>query len=149
MRCFYFYHKTSGVLNQNTIVINAPNAENVALLNCPPEHKIIEGNFDPLSQRVDIETGQLIDYQPPQPSADHEWNADTKRWQLSAAAQSKLDGNTAAMTSISSGELRSLRAMRELLLVLSVEGAERDRLKAIDDEIVSLRPQLTTAPKTA
>jgi hypothetical protein len=44
----------------------------------------IEGQYDHLSQRVDLATGQVIDYQPPAPAdtalATHRWDADTRRW---------------------------------------------------------------------
>lgn len=44
----------------------------------------IEGAYDHLSQRVDIETGEVVDWQPDKPEGDeytdHEWDAGTKRW---------------------------------------------------------------------
>lgn len=38
------------------------------------------GEYDALSQRVDLATGLVIDYQPPQPSPDHAWDAELRRW---------------------------------------------------------------------
>jgi hypothetical protein len=46
----------------------------------------IEGRHDLYSKRYDEEMQQVVDYQPPQPDADHEWNAQTKRWQTRAGA---------------------------------------------------------------
>jgi len=44
----------------------------------------VEGSFDHLSQRVDIETGEVVDYQPPAPDATplntYSWDASIKRW---------------------------------------------------------------------
>jgi hypothetical protein len=40
----------------------------------------IVGDYDGLCQRVDVETGQVVDYQPSRPSQAHEWDAVTKRW---------------------------------------------------------------------
>jgi hypothetical protein len=33
-----------------------------------------------MSQQLDMSTGQLMDYQPPQPSADYVWDETAKRW---------------------------------------------------------------------
>lgn len=107
--------------------------------NTPSGHAALIGRYDNLSQRVDIASGEVIDYQPPAPSADHEWNADTKRWQLAAAAQSKIDNHNAAMTGIARLEAAQHRAVRELALG---RPAAAERLMAIDAEIVSLRSQL-------
>jgi hypothetical protein len=58
-------------------------------IDCPTEHLdqnvpegcgCIMGAFDTLSQRVDTETGLVVDYQPPSPSLNHEWDTVTKRW---------------------------------------------------------------------
>lgn len=40
----------------------------------------ILGEYDHLSQRVDLQTGEVVDYIPPQPTPRHEWNPETKRW---------------------------------------------------------------------
>lgn len=44
----------------------------------------IDGAYDHLSQRVDLETGEVVDWQPDKPAGDeytdHEWDANTKRW---------------------------------------------------------------------
>jgi hypothetical protein len=64
--------------------------------------KLIEANFgegfagapnvaDPLAQRVDVSTGQVVDFQPPSPGSDHEWNPSLKRWVLTAAANKARD----------------------------------------------------------
>ncbi|MEB0133770.1 hypothetical protein QN362_00325 [Actimicrobium sp. CCC2.4] len=49
-------------------------------MNIEPECSCILGEYDALSQRIDLVTGLVIDYQPEQPSPDHAWDADTKRW---------------------------------------------------------------------
>lgn len=40
----------------------------------------IIGVYDPLSQRVDVVTGLVVDYQPPRPSPDYAWDNECKRW---------------------------------------------------------------------
>src|SRR5713226_2339134 len=52
MRQFHFYD-ASGLLHSNSIVVNAPDHEAVAQKNCPAGHKVVEGVFDPLCQRID------------------------------------------------------------------------------------------------
>jgi hypothetical protein len=37
-----------------------------------------------------LTTGKVVDYQPPQPSDDHEWNHVIKRWQLNHAALERV-----------------------------------------------------------
>jgi hypothetical protein len=183
MRRFHFYQADTGVLHQNCVSINAPNAEKAAAGNCPPGHEIIEGNFDYLSQRVDVAAvaadhatqlsphasrvaemraalvpsmpggifrepapapiiataAHIVDYQPPAPSAEHEWNATTKRWQLNAAATAKAQARTAALATIATLDMQSIRATREL--ALGVPGA-LERVAAIDAQIATLRGQL-------
>jgi hypothetical protein len=107
-----------------------------APINFPDGHGVIEGIYDHLRKRVDIATGELVDYQPPQPSTDHEWNAETKRWQLNAAAQGKIDAHADALGRIAALEAQGIRSMREL--ALGQPGAQ-DRLAAIDAQIAGLR----------
>lgn len=107
--------------------------------NTPIGCKTLIGRYDHLSQRVDVASGTVVDYQPPQPSTDHEWNADTKRWQLTAAAQSKIDGHTAALAQIAALEAKGARCVRELALG---QAGAADRVAAIDAEIAALRPAL-------
>jgi hypothetical protein len=38
------------------------------------------GHYDGLCQRVDVQTGEVVDYQPPRPSPNHDWDEQTKRW---------------------------------------------------------------------
>jgi hypothetical protein len=48
--------------------------------NTPEGHSCLIGEFDYLSQRVNVGTGEVVDYQPPAPSDDHAWDAGIKRW---------------------------------------------------------------------
>lgn len=109
--------------------------------NTPIGHGAHEGQVDHLSQRKDLNTGALVDYQPPQPSPDHEWSADQKRWQLSTAAQQRLIARELALARIAVLEASQHRAIRES--ALAYDGAKA-RLQAIDDEIVKLRVTLAT-----
>lgn len=101
------------------------------------------GRFDKFSQRVDLETGEVVDYQPPSPGVDYEWRqnvADGRpRWVKTDAAAARDSAHSAAINRIDELERRQLRAMRELALGQS---DAQPRLKAIDDEITSLRADL-------
>src|ERR1039458_1425660 len=79
-------------------------------------HAFVGADVDRRSQRVDIVTGQLIDYQPPQPSSDHEWNATNKRWHLTQAVQAKQAARSTALAKIAALEASGVRCARELAL---------------------------------
>lgn len=99
--------------------------------------------IDYLSQRVDLETGEVIDYQPPAPGDDHEWNASTKRWGLSAEAQQAIDDDRQARAAILLAEANSARAIREGLLELLPEGSPaRQKLQGVEDAIAAERPNI-------
>jgi hypothetical protein len=79
----------------------------------------------------------VVDYQPPQPSIEHEWNADTKRWQLTAAVQQRESDRRSALARIAELEGKQARAVREAVL-----SGDQSRLRAIEGEIAGLRPTL-------
>jgi hypothetical protein len=133
---FSFYHKDTGFIHSFSMLTTNP--QNVAI-NTPSDHIAIGGYHDPLSKKVDIATGAIVDYQPPAPSSNHEWNADAKRWQLTAAVQATNDKRAVARSRIAQLEASQHRAVREL--ALGTSGALQ-RLQAIDSEIAALRADL-------
>jgi len=138
---WHFFEKESGLFHEKVVVLTVPKAteQATARANAPDGHVPIAGVYDSLSQRVDIETGAVVDYQPPAPSADHEWNATSKRWQLTAAVQAKARARQTALAQIAVLEASGVRAAREL--ALNQAGA-LDRLQAIDAAIAKLRADL-------
>jgi hypothetical protein len=140
-RAFRFYDEVTGVIHERSIVTDtdAVTAAKFAALNAPRGHVAIEGQYDHLSQRVDIATSTVIDYQPPAPSADHEWNTATKRWVVKAAVTARAQAKAAALAQIAVLEAKGIRAGREAQL--GMEGAQ-ERLKALDYEIAGLRAQI-------
>jgi len=137
-------------------------------LNLPEGHGAIAGRFDHLSQRVDIERLQreddeaatawaakgddkgppsrvvataahVIDYQPPAPSTDHEWNPDTKRWLLSAVAQATVAAAAAAKARHAELIGQQHDDIRRAVLG---DTSALERLRAIDTEVTALRGQL-------
>jgi hypothetical protein len=136
MKNYHFYDLRTGEIHRHSF--SASDHEAVST-NTPPGCAAIEGQYDREAQRVDISTGQVIDYQPPAPSADHEWNADTKRWQLTAAAADKISRSNAARARIAQLEAAQHRHVREHCLGVAGAAAE---LKKIDAEISSLESQI-------
>jgi hypothetical protein len=136
MKTVNFYHKETGVLNGTHLLASDDGA---VALNTPTDHIAIDGHHDHSSRRVDVATGELIDYQPPSPGVDYEWNADTKRWQLSAAVEAWQAARSTALAAITVLEGQGIRAMREL--ALGQVGAA-DRLAALDALIGAQRANL-------
>jgi hypothetical protein len=101
----------------------------------------IEGRYDHLSQRVDLDTGDIIDYRPLAPDDDHEWNGDRKRWILKPDVAERRRGQAQARARIEALEIGQRRPMRELALDSDNVEAKR-RLQAIDAEISELRRAL-------
>jgi hypothetical protein len=133
----HFYDAATGVFIGRSFTVTENHYAAAAIkANTPAGHAAFEGDVDPLAQRVDLATGNLVDYQPPQPSADHEWDASTKRWQLTAAAAARKRTRAAALQQIHALEQSQHAAVRDALL-----GRGTDRLKAIDDQIAELRKQ--------
>ena len=80
--------------------------------NTPPGHGAYVGKYvDYQSTKVDIDTGLLTEYQPPQPSRKHVWNPETKRWQ--ARTREQRETVLARITQLETG---SHRAVRETLI---------------------------------
>lgn len=190
MKRYHFYHEETGVIAGGALVLNQPDGhEETAQKNAPPGHAPIEGVFDHLAQRVDVDklaaddsdaatawaarrderktahllrtqadpsavkpafadpppprlrptAAHIVDYQPPQPSTDHEWNKDVRRWQLTKAASIRQNEQASARAMIAKCETAALRPQREL--ALGIDGA-KDRLQAIDNEIAQWRAKL-------
>jgi hypothetical protein len=134
MKNVAFYHRATGILHRFTLVTSDDNA---VALNTPADHVAINqpaaGALDPLCQRVDITTKEIVSYQPPAPSTDHEWNG--RRWHLSDSALKRK----AALRQISALEVSQHRPLREA--ALGVPGA-RERLESIEAQIAALRKDL-------
>jgi hypothetical protein len=83
-RTWSFYDAATGAIAPSRVT--CPAGPNLAG-NTPAGHVAIEGRFDHLSQRVNLQTGQVEDYQPPAPAADElrtwAWNDATRRWAAS------------------------------------------------------------------
>jgi hypothetical protein len=109
-----FYDSTTGLFNGVSMHTNltAPKAIKAFIAeNTPPGHGAFVGYVDPLSQKMDLASGQLVDYRPPQPSPKHEWNAISKRWQRAVGLK-----RSAALARIAELEKGQHRTVRETLI---------------------------------
>jgi len=112
--------------------------------NTPAGKVALQGRFDHLAQRLDVESGLVVSWIPSQPDADHEWNPTIRRWMLAADIARRRYNHDAALEGIDAAERRQLRAMRELALDPNNSEA-RQRLQQIDQEIAALRDDLISA----
>ncbi len=158
-----FYDASTGLFSGVSIHTNLTSQKAVRQFiaeNTPAGHGAYIGHVDPLSQKVDIQTHQLVDYQPPRPSPRHEWNPTTKRWQRQAAL--KRSEVIARISELEKGQHRTVRealirachaidAVKETL-PSSAQQQLRDsvdrmytslsRLEALDEELTRLRAEL-------
>lgn len=140
-RTFSFYHRETGEVHPQRYSTDAaePRLSASVAANTPADHQAVEAELDHLSQRVDLtgEKPMIVDHQPPQPSADHEWDAATRRWQLTAVAASREADRQAARARIQALEQSQHAAVRDAIL-----GRGSEKLAAIDAEIAELQKQL-------
>jgi hypothetical protein len=110
----HFYDATTGLFTGVSMHTNltAPKAVKAFIAeNTPPGHGAYVGYVDALSQKMDLATGQIVDYKPPQPSPRHEWNQITKRWQKQVALK-----RSTALARIADLEKGQHRTVRETLI---------------------------------
>lgn len=106
----------------------------------------IEGRYDHLSQRVNLATGQVEDWQPPPPPdtemLTHAWDADTKRWiGQPTLANHKQRAAQAIKAQIAAIEATQPRAVREAILDGFGESS-RSKLRDIEARIATARSRL-------
>lgn len=141
-----FYDVATGLFAPGCVTCSSDHVS----ANTPAGYAAMQGRFDALSQRVDLATGQVVDYQPPAPAATEDvtwvWNADRRRW----VARSTLTMNKKARKApIKEARVALIEQqhdpMRRLLIALATGGTAaaalsnlqslRDQIKALDDVI--------------
>jgi hypothetical protein len=140
VKTYSFYDLQTGIFSPKQLTVSTLEA---AMLNVPPGHTLIEGEHDHLSSRV--VAGEVVDWQPPAPDADHEWNADRRRWVKRPEVVAAELADQSARAQIDAAEKSQLRAIRELMLNPS-DAAARTRLQQIDQTIAAARPQIRRSP---
>ena len=80
MNCWHFYNLDTGLFNGASFVGQTKNLAN----NTPSECGAAAGVIDWTSQKVDLQTGAVVDYQPPAPADDQlrtwTWDGQARRW---------------------------------------------------------------------
>jgi hypothetical protein len=138
MRRYSFYHQVTGLFSGTTFATDLPTRENLER-HTPGGHRPIEGEHDHLSKRVNVATGEVIEYQPPQPSPDHAWDATAKRWSVPPEVTARARARLAAVSEIARLEAAAARPLRELALG---DATAAERLREIDTQIAALRSTL-------
>ncbi len=110
----HVYDSASGLFTGVSLHTNVTSPEDLAAFiaeNTPSGQGAYVGYVDPLAQKIDVETGLLIEFRPPAPSPKHEWNATTKRWQRPVGLR-----RSAALARIAELETGQHRTVRETLI---------------------------------
>ena len=136
-RTWAAYDRATGLFSSRHVLCD----EHSIAANTPAGFAVIEGRYDHLAQRIDVTTGQVVDYVPPAPDADHEWNADAKRWQKRADVIAAENAEAQARREIAQLEASQLRPLRELALD-PTNATARAKLAAIEAEIAERRGYL-------
>jgi hypothetical protein len=137
VKIFSLYEAASGLFTGKRLQCDEDALLEVRL---PPGNLTLEGAFDHMSQRVDLATGCVVAYFPLAPTADHEWNAASKRWQTRQDLRTSGEGRRAVVFArIHALETSQGRAIREATLG---DPAALKRLQEIDAEISQLRAEL-------
>jgi hypothetical protein len=156
MKTISFYHKNTGLLHP--MVLTVSTGQDVST-KTPIDHIPIEGHYDPTCMRVDLQTKTVIDYIPPQPSSDHQWNRNTKRWALdatliirrqaalSATATSLTEREAAVLVREQEADRREASAIatakhRDLIETQLREANEHLTVAAVRSQTLSVRRQL-------
>lgn len=145
MKTWYFFRREDGHFDGRSL--SATSADALSL-NTPEGFGAMEGVTDWQSQRVDISTGALMDYQPPPPDADHVWIEDdehgqrVRRWVLSQSAAERRRREAEIRAELATLDARMIRPLAER----DDEGEEADEARAIIDALkkqkASLRAEL-------
>jgi hypothetical protein len=134
----HVYNKTTGLFTGSAVHTDnkAVDIQELVRVNFGDGFAGIAGVQDRLSQKIDVATGRLVDYQPPPPTPEHEWNAVTKRWQPNAKAQAANAHEAARVAA----RARVAEEERDLVRRLTLEPleADRTRLREIDAELRAL-----------
>lgn len=143
MKTYSFYSTASGMFDG----LRFRGHEADALRHCPPGCALIEGAHDRLSQRVDLQSGQVIDYQPAKPE-DTElqvWQWIGRRWvavlTVAGLRAQLIDNLSASALALERG---TDRLVREAVLSAPAHPAYA-RMAAIEASVAPIRAAITAA----
>jgi hypothetical protein len=134
----HIYDLKTGLFTGNSHHTNVKDPAAVAAFideSTPPGHGAYVGKYvDYLSKKVDVQTGLLVEYQPPQPSRKHVWNLESKRWQLKSRDQREQ-----TLKRIAELESSTHRAVRETLIRAC------EAVDALKEAVASKSPEVREA----
>ena len=136
VKTFSLYEASTGLFTGKRLQCDEDALLEVRL---PPGTLTVEGAYDHMSQRVDLATGSVVAYYPLAPTAEHEWNAASKRWQVKDLRNNAEGRRAEIFARIHALETSQGRAIREATLG---DAAALKRLREIDAEITALRAEL-------
>lgn len=153
MRPYSFYRLSDGMFTGKVRSISM--SRRIEDIIVPEGCGVIEGWHDHLSKRLDLTSGEIVDYQPPRPDANHEWIHDdehgnrVRRWALKPEVIECRARRAAAVARIVELERKEPRARREHEQGIRPSEADRKAgaltLQEIWDEIARLRDELSAA----
>jgi len=133
----HFYDAKTGLFTGVSMHTNVTSPKAVKAFiaeNTPVGHGAYVGYVDALSQKIDVESGLLVDYRPPAPSPRHEWNPSIKRWQRPVGLK-----RSAALARIAELEQGQHRTVRETLIRVC------HAMDALKEALASESPQVRDA----
>ena len=141
MRHWSVYDAKTGLFTGRQFASSTP--EHERLFKVPAGCALREGRFDYQSQRVDVLTAQVVDYQPPQPDDDHEWRENVEngrpRWVKRSEVVQRESEDAGARAAIQAIEASQARTVREALLG---DAAAIERLRGFEQQIAAERAKL-------
>ena len=134
----YFYSKEDGAL---LYLYDGPAEQLVD--NTPPNAGHVDADLvtDPPSQRINVLTGAVIDWQPPRPSDGHYWDTQARRWFLDPIVEARNRRTDEIMQTIKGIDERMIRPGFELMDDPD-DAVARDIYSKLKAEKVKLRAEL-------
>jgi hypothetical protein len=140
MRTITLFDQSTGEFRR---VLTIP--DRAVAANVPRGFGFKEGRFDRLSQRVDLDSGQVVDVQQPQPDDDHEWRESVvngrPRWVKKQSVVERERRAAIAQREIDRLERSQARPVRELAAD-PTNVAAKERIADIEAQVVMLRQAL-------
>lgn len=147
IRAWHFYRLVDGILTGRSVTLDDEDDE-LLQANTPAGCAAVADVTDWQSQRVDLMSGGLVEWQPPPPADDAmrtwAWNADARRWaSVPTLAALKAERLARLQDAIEAQEAAQARPVRELLAAMLAGGqadqAARDRFAAVSAKIAALQ----------
>lgn len=122
MKTWHLYDKHTGLFTGRAF----QGLENALKGNVPEGFGARSDVDDWQSQKVDFASGEIIDHQPQAPDSFHEWNAETKRWQLTAEREQQIAEDAAARRQLEELDRKAVRAIIEDRLGMKPSVSDKD-----------------------